>query len=303
MAARHRVVVNPFSGNGHGRRIGTLLPGIFARLGLTAEFHESSTAEHFKALVGGRPAEPGERVVICGGDGSLNMALSCVTPGTRPALALVPCGRGNDVARSLAIPAHPDGAAAVLAEGRERAMDVGYVNDRPFASIAAMGFDALVSLAASRMRRVKGRMVYVIAAIKELARFHPPLFTIESDTFTFQGRAMMVSVANCPYYGGGMMLSPDSKMDDGLVEICVVLPMSKLGLLRMLPKLFTGGHVDSPYFLIASAQRATIGCDPAVPICADGEYLTMSPATIRIEPAAATVMVPPMGISAGAPTP
>lgn len=292
MAARHRVVVNPASGNGRGRRIGTMLPGIFTRLGLAAEFHESRTVEHFRALVGGRPAEPGERVVICGGDGSLNMAISSNVPNITPTLALVPCGRGNDVARSLGIPAHPQGSAALLAKGGERALDIGYVNERPFASIAAMGFDARVSIAASKMRRVKGRLVYVLAAIKELARFHPPMFTIRSDTFNFRGRAIMVSVANTPYYGGGMMLSPASKMDDGILEICVVLPMSKLNLLRMLPKVFSGRHVGSGCFLTAPVRRAAIVSDPPVPICADGEFLTMSPAEIRLDPAAVTLVAP-----------
>ena len=289
---RHRVVVNPVSGNGRGRRIGKMLPEIFARLGLAAEFHVSSTAQHFSELVRSHRSEEGQRVVICGGDGSLNMALDSMEPGRGPPLALVPCGRGNDIARSLGIPQAPEAAAGLLVEGSEGPMDVGYVGERPFASIAAMGFDSFVTMAASRMRRVRGRLVYVVAALKELARFTPPEFSIVSDTFRFRGRAMMVSVANAPYYGGGMRLSPTSVMDDGLMEICVVLPMSKLNLLRLLPRVFSGGHVDSPLFMTAPVRRARIASTPRVPVCADGEYLASSPVDIRVERGAARIVSP-----------
>ncbi|MCU0611657.1 MAG: diacylglycerol kinase family lipid kinase [Candidatus Eisenbacteria bacterium] len=288
----HRVVVNPASGNGQGRRIGARLPAIFARLGLAAEFHHSTTAQHFRELIQGHAGDSGQRIVICGGDGSLNMALASMPPGERAVMALVPCGRGNDVARSLGIPARAEEAAGLLAEGIEREVDVGYVGEKPFASIAAMGFDALVSIAASRMRIVRGRLVYVIAALRQLARFVPPEFTIRSDTFNFQGRAMMVSLANAPYYGGGMMLSPSSSMEDGIMEICVVLPMSKLSLLRLLPRVFSGGHVDSPLFITSSARRATIATNTPVPVCADGEYLATSPVEVRIEQAAIRLVSP-----------
>lgn len=287
----HRVVVNPASGNGQGRRIGAMLPALFRRLGLAAEFHESRTTEHFKDLVRAR-SHPSERVVICGGDGSLNMALAAMAPCDRASVALVPCGRGNDVARSLHIPTGTEPAAALLSAGRERAIDVGYVGGRPFASIAAMGLDALVSIAAAKIRLVKGRMVYVLAALKELARYTPASFSIRSESFNFQGRAMMVSVANAPFYGGGMMLSPSSSMDDGLLEICIVLPMSKLDVMRLLPQVFSGRHVSSPLFLTAQSQSAVIASDPPLPVCADGEYLSMLPAQVRVEKAACRIVTP-----------
>ncbi len=288
----HRVLVNPTSGNGKAKRLVSTLPGLFARLGLTAEFYVSRTAHHFRELAVSHRLKASDRVVICGGDGSLNMALGAVASGPKPSLALVPCGRGNDVARSLGIPREPEAAIGLLAHGTERRIDVGYVNRMPFASIAAMGLDALVTLAASRMRRVRGRIVYVLAALKELARFVPPHFTIRSDTFSFDGRAMMVSVANCAYYGGGMMLSPSSRPDDGWVEICVVLPVPKLTLLRLLPKVFTGAHVSSPFFLSAPARRVSVASSPMVPVCADGEYLGSTPARVWIEEGAATVVMP-----------
>lgn len=287
----HSVVVNPSSGRGRGGQLARHLPDLFRRLNLAAEFHLSRTEHHFRELVR-TVARQAQRVVICGGDGSVNMALSSCLPGECPPLALLPCGRGNDVARSLGIPRRPDRAAALLLKGREGRVDVGLVDQRPFASIAAMGFDSLVSLAAARMKRLKGGLVYLLAAVKELARFQPPQFSVSSEGFTFRGRAMMVSVANAPYYGGGMKLSPASVMNDGLLEVCVVLPTSKASFLRLLPLVFTGKHVSSPLFLTAQVRSVRVCSDPPVPVCADGEHLSFLPATIRVAPGACRMVLP-----------
>jgi YegS/Rv2252/BmrU family lipid kinase len=286
----HTVVVNPASGGGRGARLIKRLPRFFAQLDLKAEYRLSRTDVHFKELVGRISREAGRRLIVCGGDGSLNMALSALSPGSRAVIGLLPCGRGNDLARSLGIPRNPKDAAALLLSGEERTVDIGYVGDRPFASIAGAGFDALVSIAASKSKLIKGKLVYLVSAVKELSKYRASRFRIESQGFSFDGEAMMVSFANAPYYGGGMKLSPDSKLDDGMLDVCIVLPMSKARFVRKLLSVFKGGHTGSPDFVTAPVQRAKIDAAEPLPICADGEHLGSIPAQISVRSGAVTVI-------------
>ena len=286
----HRVVVNPASGGGGGANLAKRLPELFSEFGLTAELFLSKTEAHFRELVKEHSTSENHRLVICGGDGSLNIALDTILPSPGPVLGLLPCGRGNDLARSLGIPNDVKDATALLASGETRAIDIGYVGNRPFASIAGAGFDALVALAAAKTKIIKGKLVYTVAALKELVKYSPAEFEISGENFSFIGRAMMVSFANAPYYGGGMKLSPGSKLDDSLLDVCIVLPMSKLKFLRSLQSVFKGRHVDSPSFITAPVRRAHIRSSNSGPICADGELLGSLPAEIRVEAKAINIV-------------
>jgi diacylglycerol kinase (ATP) len=286
----HTVLVNPASGGGRGARLSQRLPRFFAQFDLKAEYLLSKTEAHFKELVRRISKEAGRRLIVCGGDGSLNMALSALSPESRIVIGLLPCGRGNDLARSLGIPRNPKDAAALLLAGKERVLDIGYVGDRPFASIAGAGFDALVSIAASKSKLVKGKLVYLVSAVRELAKYRASHFRIRSEGFAFDGEAMMVSFANAPYYGGGMKLSPASRLDDGMLDVCIVLPMSKARFARKLLSVFKGGHTNTPGFLTAPVQWAEVEAERAMPICADGEHLGSIPARVSIRPGAVTVI-------------
>ncbi len=286
----HKVIINPASGGGSGLRIGKILPRLFAEHGLRGEFHFSKTAHHFQELV--RRCSEGEdhRLVVCGGDGSVNMVLSALREGIKVRMGLIPSGRGNDLARSLGVPHATKQAVSLLAAGREQLIDLGYVGHRPFATIAASGYDALVSIAASKITVVKGKLVYLVAALKELARYKAQSFRVRGDDFFFEGPAMMVSLANAPYYGGGMQLSPGSSLTDGYLDVCIVPKIKKSAFLRILPHVFKGEHVQSPHFLTAAVRSVEVSSLDGSPVCADGEVLGKTPIVIGVKRAVLSVV-------------
>ena len=286
----HHVVINPASGGGAGARIRTLLPKLFSKYGLSADFNVSLNPDHFRALVKKFSLRDEARTVICGGDGSINMALNELVHNRVFRFGLIPCGRGNDLARTLGISRAAERAVKMLIKGRERPVDVGFVGHKPFATIAAAGYDADVSVTASKFKRIKGGLVYLVAALKEFIRLRPRMVVIEGEDFSFEGQALMVSFANAPFYGGGMKLSPDSVLDDGKIEICILRAMSKMEFLMTMPGIYTGRHVRSPKFLCGSASRIRVSSSDGGPITADGELIGALPSEISIRPSCVHVV-------------
>lgn len=290
----HHVVINPASGGGAGTRIRTLLPRLFEKYGLGADFSVSLNPPHFRSLVKKFGVRENARTVICGGDGSVNMALNELLPNRILRLGLIPCGRGNDFARTLGISRAAERAVKLLTRGRERPIDVGFVGKRPFATIAAAGYDADVSVTASKIKRIKGGLVYLFAALKEFVRLKPRTVIIEGDEFSFEGPALMVSFANAPFYGGGMQLSPDSRVDDGKIEICLLRNMSKLEFLMTMPGIYSGRHVRSPKFICGSSSRIRVSSPDGGPITADGELIGTLPEEISVRPSCIRVISNPL---------
>ena len=286
----HHVVINPASGGGAGNRIRRLLPSLFEKYGLRADFSVSLNPVHFRSLVNKFSRRDDARTVICGGDGSINMALNELLPGRILRLGLIPCGRGNDLARTLGISRAAERAVKMLTGGHERPVDIGFVGRKPFATIAAAGYDADVSVTASRIKRIKGGLVYLIAALKEFIRLKPRTVMIEGDEFSFEGQALMVSFANAPFYGGGMRLSPDSKLDDGKIEICLLRNMSKFEFLMTMPGIYAGRHVRSPKFICGSSSRVRVSSPDGGHITADGELIGRLPEEISVRPSCVHVV-------------
>ena len=179
MSRRFALLVNPASGGG---RALTALPRVHAELDRLGAAHRTVTtrsiehaAEEARAAAGA-----GETVAALSGDGLLR-PLAGVLKGRESALALIPCGRGNDLARVLGIPTDPAAAARPAVEGRERVLDVADVDGTPFMGIASFGFDSDANRIANEAKLVKGDAVYLYAALRALAGWRPARFTVTVD--------------------------------------------------------------------------------------------------------------------------
>jgi len=227
-----------------------------------------------------------------GGDGMVHLALQAVH-GSPTRLGIIPTGTGNDVARYLDIPrSDPMAAADIVVTGRTRRIDLASTGPSVYATVLACGFDSLVNERANAMRWPSGQMRYNLATLAELRVFDPLDYTLELDGTRQRLRAMLVAVGNGPSYGGGLRMCAGAVLDDGMLDVVIIKPMSKLELLRVYPRLFKGTHVTHPAYQHHRVREVTVAAAGVVGY-ADGERLGPLPLTVRALPSALQVVAGP----------
>jgi YegS/Rv2252/BmrU family lipid kinase len=290
VSRRFALLVNPASGGGRALRA---LPAVIAELDRLGARHRTVTTQSIEHAAGeaARAGEAGETVVAVGGDGLLRPIASALK-GTRSAVAMIPCGRGNDLARVLGIPRDPAKAARMAVEGGERALDVASVDGTPFLGIASFGFDSDANRIANEAKLIKGDAVYLYAALRALAAWKPARFEVTVDGALHTVTGWSVAVGNSRAYGGGMLLLPHAELDDGKLDVLLSGETSKLAFLRHLPKVFKGTHLDSPEAHVLKGEVIEVSSDRPFVIYADGDPIGATPATMRVERQALLVIGP-----------
>jgi diacylglycerol kinase (ATP) len=233
-----------------------------------------------------------DTVAIVGGDGALHDVLPMLAGRDIP-VGLLPAGTGNDTARSLGIPVKdPAAATTILLGGHTREIDLAETDTGEFVvTVMASGFDSKVNERANEMTWPRGNMRYNLAILAELREFEPLAFSITLDGETIEREAMLVAVGNGPSFGGGLRICEGASMDDGLLDVVVINPVSKPKLLRVFPKLYRGTHVTLPEFERHRVREVTLS-SPGIVAYGDGERLGPLPVRSRVRPAALRVLVP-----------
>ena len=284
------LLVNPSSA--HGRAL-KLLPAVEAELDARRVAFRS---ERTRSLDDGveralRAVEADEIPVVLSGDGLIG-AVGGAMAGAETPLGIVPCGRGNDLARVLGIPEDPAGAVGVLLAGHSRRIDVGEVNGKRFLGIVSVGFDSEANRLANETGFMRGNLVYAYAAIRTLLGWKPARFTIRAGEQRERFSGYSVSVANNRAFGGGMFIAPDAELDDGEFDVVTVGEVGKLRFVGNLPKVFKGTHVDEEEVRVFRASRLELSASRPFPVYADGEHLSDLPASLRVLPRALAVLAP-----------
>jgi diacylglycerol kinase (ATP) len=284
------LLTNPTSGKGKGAKVRTAALARLRDAGLTVRDLQGRDAGEALELARQCVADEVDAVVVCGGDGMVHLAVQAVATTGIP-LGIIPAGTGNDVARYFDIPRKdPLGAVDRVIRGETRTVDAARSGSQFFVTVLAAGFDAIVNERANRMTWPKGQMRYNIATLAELRVFEPLPYTLQLDDRQLQLDAMLVAVGNGPSFGGGLRITEGAVLDDGLLDVVVIKPMSKLNLIRTYPKLFNGTHVHHPQYEHHLARSDTVAA-PGIVTYADGERFGPLPLTVECAPGALTVLV------------
>ena len=232
-------------------------------------------------------------LIACGGDGTVHEIVNAIAARSEIVMGVIPCGKGNDFARALGIPTNLDQAVQVLLSGRAFQVDVGKVGHSYFDTIATCGYDAEVSRRASEAHvRLLGAANYVFTAITTLFSYNPPTVRLEGDFGVYEGKILLAATGITPWYGGGFKIVPDAITNDGLFDVCIIKPVSRLTVLSMLIKLFWGGHTAHPAVNIQRTRTLTIQSEPQTLLYADGEKVGYTPVTVELVERGLTVLVP-----------
>ena len=232
-------------------------------------------------------------IIACGGDGTIHEVVNAIAEKPDMVLGVLPCGKGNDFAEGLLIPTKPAEAIEVLLNGMTRQVDLGKIGDRYFDTIVTCGYDAEVS------RRVteegapfSGTASYVYTAITTLFRYQLPTARLRGDFGSYDGQILLTATGITSSYGGGMKILPKAIIDDGLFDVCIIEPVPRRTVLRLLFTLFWGGHAGHPAVRMHRTKTLTIETDPPILLYADGERVCYTPATIEMVERGLTVIAP-----------
>ena len=286
------LLTNPTAGRGRGRRARDAAVARLRSVGIAVRSLEGSDPDQALALAHEQVAAGVDALVVCGGDGMVNLGAQAAA-GTGTPLGIIPAGTGNDVARALDIPRKdPATAAERVIAGNVRTIDLARSLDRYYVTVMAAGFDAVVNERANAMTWPRGPMRYNVATVAELRTFRPLPYILELDGTVVHTSAMLVAIGNGPSFGGGIRICEGASMDDGLLDVVVINPVSKGKLLRVFPKLYQGTHTTLPEFERHRVREVTAS-SPGIVAYGDGERLGPLPMTTTVQPGALRVFAPP----------
>jgi YegS/Rv2252/BmrU family lipid kinase len=233
-----------------------------------------------------------DAILLLGGDGTVHKALPAIAETDLP-FGFLPCGRGNDFARNVGLSLNLRESCLLSSRPSIHQFDLPKINRIPFISIAYVGFDAEVNKLANEGKGYfGGKLGYTICVLKALRKFRPFEVEMNIDGCSMRERVMLVTIANGPFYGGGMKITPQAIMNDGVLDICIVKEISKWELLKQFPKVFKGTHITHPRIVMSSGQRIHLASEEPQEIFADGEYVGVLPAECTIENQAVRILFP-----------
>jgi YegS/Rv2252/BmrU family lipid kinase len=290
LSRRFALLVNPASAGGKALKALPVVHETLDRLGAPHRTVTTRSTEH-AAEEAARAAAQGETVAALSGDGLLR-PLAGALKGTPSALAVIPCGRGNDLARVLGIPTDPAEAAQLAVDGPEKLLDVAEVDGTPFVGIASFGFDSEANRIANEAKFVRGNAVYLYAALRALAAWKPAAFSVNVDGERHDASGYSVAIGNSKAYGGGMFVLPEAELDDGKLDVLISKDASKIAFLRGVFQTFKAAHVDSPDAQFLRGATIEVSSDRPFVIYGDGDPIGTTPATMRVEQRCLRVIVP-----------
>jgi len=307
------LVVNPTAGRGRARRLLpkvatallTGLPGANLRVFQATSFADARL-RCISAVEGARPRVEGHRpdaLLVMGGDGMMHLGLNAAA-GTDVPLGLVPAGRGNDFCRGAGVPRETTAAVRAIIDGGSRRIDLmearGSLVDgaerRWVGSIVSTGYDSRVNQRTNDLSWSLGGLSYAWTALAELAVFEPVPYRLLIDGVPREQTAMFVAIGNAGYFGGGMWGCPRADVTDGLLDITIVNPVSRMTLLRLLPAMFSGSFVKDPAVELLRAREVVVDGDGLWGM-ADGENLGPVPLRLRAVPRHVTLYSGPVAAS------
>lgn len=270
------IAINPTSGHGKGISIGAQVVAFFAERKIPYQVFSASTALQLKSdLESFLDLHSCQGVVSVGGDGLAHLILQVAVPRHIP-FAVMPAGTGNDIVRTLGWSL--DDIEQYLQRVTTTAateIDLGNVDNEWFAAILSTGFDSVVNERANQLAWPKGPQRYNVAIALELPKFKPLSYQITTDTASFTTEAMLIAIGNGKSYGGGMYVCPQAQLNDGLFDLMILEPVSKIEFLKVFPKVYSGSHITHPKVRTMRTKKVSLVANAVA--YADGERIGPAP--------------------------
>ena len=287
------LVANPISGRRRGPAKVRELAELPVRRGHAVELH--FTAGRGDARARAREADPAlERLVVAGGDGTLNEVLNGLADPTKIPLAQLPLGTANLLGHEFDLPRAPEACADLVERGGIRRLDMGILGERRFLAVASCGFDAMVTAALERRSGALGYRGYLGPIWRTLRTYHPPALRVALDGAPALPGALVVA-SHVRNYGGLFTVTERAAPDSGVLDVCVFASATVPDLARYAVAGLRGAISRLRGVTCATARRIEIEADEPVPIEVDGDACGTTPARIEVVPRCVPFVVPTSG--------
>jgi YegS/Rv2252/BmrU family lipid kinase len=279
MTPRVRVILNPYADHQHaGQSAGALKPLIDQNS--QAAWVNTDHPAHAVELARQTGEQGFDLLLVLGGDGTVHEVINGLMQlpeEKRPAIGVVPLGSGNDFAQSLGISLNPPEAVRRALAGQPKRMDVGWLQDEHgraeyFNNTCGAGFDAIVNLRSRNIHFVHGFMMYLVAVLQTMAlNFTAIPMSVQTDRESWSQPSLMLALGNGKREGGGFVITPDARVDDGLLHYATIGSISRLFMLRIIPEVMRGTHGRFKQVRLGACREMTLTA--ASPLCVhtDGE--------------------------------
>jgi diacylglycerol kinase (ATP) len=278
MPHKIQFIVNPAANHGRSQQVAAGLRSLTA--GQEAVWHETERAGHAVVLARQAGEQGCDLVVACGGDGTVHEVvngLMQVPKEKRPALGIIPLGSGNDFAHILGLPSDPVEALRSALDGQPHALDIGLACDQDgrreyFDNTLGIGFDAVVTLHTLKITAIHGFMMYFVAVLKTIIlNFTPMDLRVETDQESWEMPTLMLTLGNGPREGGGFMVTPKARLDDGLLDYATIRKISRLMMFRLIPEVMKGTHGRFKPVKMGTCRKMSVACEQPFCVHCDGE--------------------------------
>jgi YegS/Rv2252/BmrU family lipid kinase len=302
-AVNVKVIVNPVAGAYATRRKWPIISKLLQHIGLSFDFQYTEGVGHATELARLAASDGYRCLVAVGGDGTVNEVANGIlhsTATTETALGIISTGTGSDFIRSVGIPRDYASACRALTSPRRLSIDVGVVEyqskgqtvQRFFVNGAGVGFDAAAVEETERLPKYFGGTIpYLAGLLRALLSYKNKSVVVNVDEEVLSGRVLSLVVANGSYLGGGMHIAPQAELDDSLLDMVMIGDIGKLELLKELPTVYKGTHINHPKVRMIKARRITVKSPERMLVHADGELLGEGPASFWVVPAALSLVV------------
>lgn len=293
---KHLVIANPTADKGAAEQAIPQVERLLNEHGLDFDVVRTERPWHAAELARDAAAAGYDIAVAMGGDGTSNEVLNGLMLAkqageTLCAMGILCAGRGNDFAYGMGIPADLKAGCKALALGQRRTVDVGYVvgglypQGRYFGNGIGIGFDAVVGFEAAKFAHLGGFLGYLVAVLKTVFLYYKaPLATIEYDEETINQPSLMISIMNGRRMGGGFMMAPEGKPDDGLFDLCIARQVSRARIFTLIPYFIKGTQATQEPIKIGRTRRVVVTTiEGALPAHADGETLCVEGQRLEME--------------------
>lgn len=289
MVDKVKIILNPTADMGNAWRIANDLRPIIAEYG-NADWSGTVYPTHATELSQQAGEQGYGKVIAIGGDGTVHEVINGlmqIPEHKRPVLGIVPVGSGNDFAHAIGLPTKPDVALVHALNGKPESIDLGLVIDESgrreyFDNTLGIGFDAVVTIRSHKLPWVHGFLMYLTAVIQTIIlNFNPMQLLVETDQDTWDLSTLMLTLCNGPREGGGFMVAPQAKLNDGVLEYATIGKVSRAMMFRLVPEVMKGTHGRFKPVRMGTFHKLNLSSDRSLYIHADGEIFSGFSTDIR----------------------
>ncbi len=284
-------IINPISGIGKQKQVEDVIEKVLDQNIYNYEIAYTEYPHHGTLLSLQASIQKKDIVVAVGGDGSIN---DCVRGliGTDVTLGIIPAGSGNGLARTLNIPLNMEDAIEVLNKGKTNEIDTIKVNNKIYASIAGIGFDALIAKE-FRNTKVRGFNKYLSLILQHYPFYEPQTYRIEYDNQVIEEEALFISFANSNQFGFDTIIAPSAKVDDGFIQVSIVKKVPLVMLPLTVQFLLLKNFDKSIYVKTFKTKEVIVKNNTSLLVNLDGESVEMEQELkFSINPQSLNIIIP-----------